>query len=264
MPKFKSNENWEVLEGDITAEDIEKKIPKSVRRYGDAGDLTAEMRAELEAEMKAISPPIISIATCNVCQHEYRQFIEAMLVKGRAYKAIAQSVPLPEGSSVDSFRRSISGHYKNHMALEDAAMRAILEEEADLAGQNYEEGVRGAITARGILQVALQKGFEDIQNGISAVEFRDMVQAIKLLREMDDQTHDTQLESYKVQVAIFTEAIRDVLGQREDGEEIMKEIAERIRYLRERDNFDAEVESTLGGPRRVGIPETVEAEVIDG
>lgn len=215
-----------------------------------------EDRAGTKAAIQKYAPPIKSIPSCQVCQSPHRPWIESQLVSGVAYLAISKALPQGDGGAS---RKSIAHHYKNHMALEQAAMRAILEEEADLLGQNYEEGVRGAITHRGILEVAVRKGFEDIQNGITTVEFRDMVQAIKQLREMDTNTSNAQIEEATTAVRLFMEAIKAVgagLDSKrltiESGDALAIAIQAEVKRLRDREEIVIEAERMLD--RHIGLP----------
>src|SRR3954463_11875274 len=101
-------------------------------------------------------PPRIVESRCHTCNSEFRDYIEKELIRGHSYQAISKSL----GGTPD--RRSISTHYKDHMAITSAAIRAILEEEASLEGQNFDEGARGAITSRGVLEILIRKGFDDV------------------------------------------------------------------------------------------------------
>jgi hypothetical protein len=151
-------------------------------------------------------PPQIFEPRCNCCTSPHRQFIEGLLVKGANYVWISDNVPGQDGDKID--RRSVSNHAKKHMAYQDAAIRAVLEEEANVASQNYEEGVRGAVTHRGVLEVALRKAYEDIVSGATIVEARDMIQLINTLQKMDEQTEQVAVNELRAQVQAFVEAIR--------------------------------------------------------
>ena len=208
-------------------------------------------RANIASKELAFSPPTKTSAECLVCQSEYRLFIERQIVKGKSYSAIARSVPPnPDGRPVS--RKSVANHAQVHMALDDAAVRAILEEEAELANQNYQEGVKGALTWRGMSEVAIRKAFEDILTGVTTVEPKDMVQFIRLMREMDENASATAIEEARMQIALFMSAIRDVCDANTQDQ-----IAQRVRELRERDSIEKAVEEHL-------LPsQTVEAELID-
>jgi hypothetical protein len=138
-----------------------------------------------------------------------------------SYKALAERVT----PKLD--RRSISHHYKNHMDLQDAALVAIIEEEAQIEGRNRDDDLRGAITKRGALEVALVKGYEDIVNGVTTVEPRDLIQIAKVLGDMDSNAYQTGLDEMRMQVQIFIQAIKDVAPPG-----VQKDIVERIKVLR--------------------------------
>lgn len=209
-----------------------------------------DLRNEIKKAEKKKAPARIFEPKCKTCQHPYRDFIETMLVRGMTYKGIADRVTPP----VD--RRSIANHYKLHMDLEDAALRHILESEAKMAGENIEEGIRDAITKRGVLEVALRKGFEDVQNGVTTVEPRDLIQIAKLLGDMDQHAYQIGLDEMRAQVQIFIQAIKDVCDR-----DVQSEIAARVKILRGREGIQEEVERAMDNPAIAEIQEATVVEV---
>jgi hypothetical protein len=116
------------------------------------------------------------------------------------------------------------------MAITAAAYRAILEEEASLEGQNFEEGVRGAITNRGVLELMIRKGFDDIMDDNTMVEPKDLIQIIKLKQEMDANHVQVQVETYKRQVEIFKQAILEIVPP-----DMQSQIVARVKKIRQRE-----------------------------
>jgi hypothetical protein len=198
-------------------------------------------------------PPIISEPKCHACQSDHRLWIERQLVKGTAYVAIARSLPIPE-DQVENMRRSISNHFRKHMALEQASVRALMEEEAQLLGQNVEEGVRGAFSNRAALDILIRKAFEDALNGVTTVEPKDLIQMMKLHADMSTESGSTATEEAKTAIRIFMLAIQNVLLKsdlvdREHGQEILVAINSEVVQLREEESIDMEMERHLI-PRR--------------
>jgi len=214
-------------------------------------DLEAVAKTHEKAVEKATKglPPRIIESRCHTCNSEFRDYIERELVRGHSYLAISKSL----GGTPD--RRSISTHHKEHMAITAAAFRAILEEEASLEGQNFEEGVRGAITSRGVLEILIRKGFDDVLADNTMVEPKDLIQIIKLKAEMDATYAEVQIETYKRQVDLFKQAILDVVPPDMQGQ-----IVARVKKLRnlEEDSFAHEkllVENTAA--------EVIDAEIVE-
>jgi hypothetical protein len=189
-------------------------------------DLESIKKTHEKAAEKASGklPEKIVESRCHTCMSEFRDYIEKELVRGHSYLAISNSL----GGTPD--RRSISKHHKEHMAITAAAYRAILEEESSLEGQNFETGVRGAVTARGILEIAMRKGFDDILDDNTMVEPRDLIQIIKLKAEMDANHAEVQIETYKRQVELFKQAILEVVAP-----EVQAQIVARVKKLRQRE-----------------------------
>lgn len=214
-----------------------------------------ENRAALEEAEALLAPPVISVPQCHVCTSERRLWIERQLMRGRSYAAIANSLPpevLPGGESRKIDRRSIANHSKEHMPLDSAVVRAVLEEEADLVGQNWEEGVRGAFTLQGALLNLIQKAYDDAMNSVTTIEARDIAQFAKLYKEISDNSSVAATEEAKMAVRLFTEAIQNVADDFLEGDavnEFKRAIVDEVKRLRERDEIDVEVERHLGRPR---------------
>lgn len=210
-------------------------------------------REQIKKAEKKKAPARFVEYKCHVCTHPYRDFIETMLVRGHTYKGISDRISPP----VD--RRSISHHYKNHMDLQDAALRSILESEAQIQGLNHEEGVADVISKRAVLEVMLRKGYEDITMGVTTVEPRDLVQIAKLLGDMDSHAYEVGLDELRAQVQLFIQAIKDVCDRDTQGD-----IAARIKVLRGREGVTKEIEKAMSPVEVEVIPADIpEAEVVE-
>lgn len=208
-------------------------------------------RSALEEAEASMAPPVITVPQCHVCQSERRLWIERQLLRGRSYAAIANSLPeeiLSGGSTRKIDRRSIAHHSKEHMPLDSAVVRAVMEEEADLLGQNWEEGVRGAFTNRGALNTLIRKAFDDAMNNVTTVEPRDLIQMVKLYNEMETSGATAATEEAKTAIRIFMEAIQNVVTDMldaEKAEELKRAIVDEVKRLRSRDEIEIEVEHNL-------------------
>lgn len=211
-----------------------------------------ESREEIEQKEKALAPPVITEPRCQVCVSQWRVHIERSLIKGHSYKAIADSTP-PDPHGVKPSRKSIASHYKNHMPIDRAAIRAELEAEADNLRQNYEEGVRGALTNRGILNVIIRKAYDDYMDGITTAEVKDIIQLVKLQNEMETDTATIKNEETEGALRIFMRAIQNVC------EPVMQsEIAGEVKRLRELDAIEFQMEAHLEKPRVIEAPPEAE------
>lgn len=227
-----------------------KKLTNGNGRYPKQNikkDLESVRKTHEKAIEKATGklPERIVEARCHTCQSEFRDYIERELIRGHSYLAISRSL----GGTPD--RRSISTHHKEHMAITTAAYRAILEEEASLEGQNFDEGVRGAITSRGILEIMARKGFDDILDDNTMVEPKDLIQIIKLKTEMDAAYVTEQIETYKRQVEIFKQAILETIPP-----DMQARLVARVRKIREREEDLSVHEKLLDAP-------IVDAEIVE-
>lgn len=187
-------------------------------------------------------PSQVVSSTCSVCQHDYRSFLETQLVLGSSFKSLEDQIA-PRVS-----RQALKNHLEKHMDLQDAAMRAVIEHSATVAGVNEEIGVRGILTARGALEAALQRGHQAIVDKTSRVEAKDLVQIARTLGEMDKNSSQVAVDELHNQFQIFMQAIRDVCDV-----ETQNAIGARVGELREDPLFEG-----YNGPQEV----VVDAEVV--
>jgi hypothetical protein len=216
---------------------------------GGSDDFRAEVqrgdRAAMAEHTKLIAPERIFESRCDTCNHPFRDWIEMMLVRGIAYKTLGDRVS-PKVS-----RKSLANHHREHMDLQDTALRAMLEREARMQGIDVEEGIEDLITKRSVLETMVRKGFEDVVNGVTTVEPRDLVQITKLLADMDTHSHQVGLDELRAQVQIFIQAIKDVCSAEEQNK-----IGQRVAQLRKREQISAPFE-------RVMEQEEIQAVVIE-
>lgn len=169
--------------------------------------LAAQKRKEAEIEQQVTAPPIIFEPRCHCCTSPYRNFIDALLVKGASYSSISEKVPGEDGRKID--RRSVSLHSKEHLGYQQDALRKVLEEEADFQRQNYEEGIRGAFTHRGLLEVTLRKFQEDLMAGNVSVEARDALAVVQTLEKLNGETEAVAIDEMREQVDALVRAIKE-------------------------------------------------------
>lgn len=216
------------------------------RSQGGMEESLAQKNRELiDQEAAAMAPPVIKVKQCHVCMSERRLWIEQMLLKGVSYSAISNNLE-QAGEKID--RRSISRHSKEHMALGDAVTRAVMEQEADLLGQQYEEGIAGAFTARGALNNLIRKAYSDALEGITTVEPRDMIQMIRVYNEMESSSSVTAVENAKQAVTLFMTAIKTVVNDLLEPDmayEVLIGIQNEVERLRKLDEVDVAIEKNL-------------------
>lgn len=141
---------------------------------------------------------------CHVCMSKYRRAIDRMIALGTAYSEISRVF----GGEID--RRSISNHAKKHLPYEEAAVRQIIDHEAEAAQENAEQGIRGALARRAYLNTALHKAFEALLAGDVVVEPKDAIAISQLLDKIDSQVEGAALDELRLQFNAFVQAIREV------------------------------------------------------
>lgn len=108
---------------------------------------------------------------------------------------------------------SIGHHARNHFPLEEAAnavYRKLIEKRAEEAERDFINGVGGAVTALGFLDVVVQKGFENLIQEETVVSPDTAVRAAKELAAIESQRNqdDTDIAEVMVKMNEVIEAVR--------------------------------------------------------
>lgn len=167
--------------------------------------------------------PLIIEKRCKVCQSPHRNLIDQMLVAGLSYSEIERQF---EFANIP--RRSISGHKEKHLGYEEAAIRSVIEREAQQAQRNYEEGVERLVTKSAYLEVALQKAYDSLIKNEIMVEPKDAVKVIETLSRLQEENQTVALDELRVQLQMFIQAVKEVVPK-SDWESIVGRTADLLR-----------------------------------
>ena len=133
--------------------------------------------------------PLRSDPNCKTCQSPHRIRIEADLIRGHSYRAIARSLEgLPEGVKGHPTRESISNHVqKGHLPIGQAVQRRIIERRAREIGQAVEDSEEPLVDHITINRMIVQKGFEAMASGSLDIKASDVVQASRFLHQVEKE-----------------------------------------------------------------------------
>lgn len=158
--------------------------------------------------------PIISEPRCNVCKSDFRPLIDRMIAGPYSYAAIARQFRGKDNylsGSQDAVRKSIERHAKTHVTVRDQAIREIIEKRALEHDMLVDETKSTWLTTEGLLELYLQKGYEQITKDGVWVRHQDVLEAVKMVEEMKRDTIGEQVELLKRQVAAISRAVREVV-----------------------------------------------------
>lgn len=127
--------------------------------------------------------PMRTSGTCHTCQSPHRLFIENALIEGYSYTNIAIEVAgRTRGVMPHPSKTSISEHVrKDHMPLQAATQRRLMERRALEVGQSLEDGVDAMVDLVVVNQMVMAKGYERMQRGEIQPDVADMLAASKML-----------------------------------------------------------------------------------
>ena len=139
---------------------------------------------------------------CQICTHPLRLRMDYLLSIRTNYSEMERLFSIPY--------RSFSNHAKKHLRYEDNAVQEVIEHEAQLAGENLDQGVKGAFLRRSALDISIKKYFEALTAGEVEIEPGDVIKMIEAREKLDTNSASTQIEQYELQFNAFKEAIEAI------------------------------------------------------
>lgn len=157
-------------------------------------------------------------ARCRICQTEGAAPVcNKMLSHGATYAdvmSVLQPLNLRRAKNDQITIDSIANHARKHFPLEEAASavyRKLIEKRAAEAEKDFVNGVGGAVTALGFLDVVVQKGFENLVKEDVVVSPDTAVRAAKELAAIESQkdADDTDIADIMVKMDQVIRAVRE-------------------------------------------------------
>ena len=240
-------------EADVSAYTL-RRIRHKVAKSGRIDKaVEAEILALSESQQVDLFRPA---AQCRICQTEgASEVTNKMLSHGATYAdvmSVLEPLNLRRPKNDQITISSIGHHARNHFPLEEAAnavYRKLVEKRAAEAEKDFINGVGGAVTALGFLDVVVQKGLENIVkqevsvNPDTAIRAAKEIAAIEAQRDKDD----TDIASVMVKMDEVIRAVREEadpatwerIRSRLSGEEPVREP---VNY----EAIEAEIDDTPG------------------
>lgn len=197
--------------------------PYTLRRIRHEVAKSGRIDKAVEAEILALSEEqrvdlFRPAAQCRVCQTEgAAEVTNKMLSYGATHQdifTVLQPLNLrrPKGERITL--NSIGHHARNHFPLEEAAKavyRKMVEKRAAEAEKDFINGVGGAVTALGFLDVVVQKGYENLIEEDLVVGVDTAIRAAKELAAIEAQrdADDTDIADIMVKMDMVIKAVRE-------------------------------------------------------
>lgn len=187
------------------------EIKETIRQAAENGDSPRELMDNL---------PIVSEPRCNICRSEFRPLIDRMIAGPYTYAAIARQFigkdenlrgDLRNKRDMDRVRKSIERHAKNHVTVRDRAIREIIEARALEEGMLADDTKNSISTTYSLLELYVQKGFEEVTKSGAFVKHQDILEAVKMIEEMKRDSVSEQLDIYKRQVDAISRAVKEIV-----------------------------------------------------
>lgn len=205
-------------------EEFEAKVsPYTLRRIRHQVAKSGRVDEAVEKEILALSEDqrvdlFRPAARCRICQTEgATEVTNKMLSFGATHQDVMdvlQPLNLRRKRGDQITLNSIGHHARNHFPLEEAAnavYRKLIEKRAAEAEKDFINGVGGAVTALGFLDVVVQKGFENLIQEDLVVSVDTAVRAAEKIANIEAQrdANDTDIADVMVKMDQVIKAVRE-------------------------------------------------------
>ena len=189
----------------------------------------------------------VSEGKCKVCQSPHRREIDMMLATGWSQTSVMKHWNQILGE--DYFKpNNISNHARKHLTSKDAAVRRIMEERVRQQGIDI-ESIEGFITTKAaVLDTIIQTGLQNLHQGHTVAEAREVLQAVQLLDKMEAEWKETAIDELMTEFRAFSEAVKEIVPE---------EMAERIFDL-----FEAKLDKRAAPVLKPLPPPAEDADVV--
>ena len=166
---------------------------------------------------------------CNVCQSEFREVIDRLLVAGHSVAGIARQFHNRDDRfrrSMESTRKSIERHKSRHLSVRDDAVRRMLEARIRESGVLVDAVEGQLVNIEALYEMIVAKGQEQISAPDSRVKYQDVLDAAAKLNDLQKDRMAEQLEITQRQVEAISLAVRELVPP-----ELLPSIVARAREL---------------------------------
>lgn len=151
---------------------------------------------------------------CLICTSPIKDRVNRLAAAGFGHSDIADEVigldpKLSKNRS--TLRKNIERHVNRHLKLKEAAIRQILENRAKEEGILLNE-FKGQFTSdQGLLDLMVAKGQDQITDPNSKIAYRDVLEAIRIKKEMDMNSFSIQSEIMNRQISSIAQAVKELV-----------------------------------------------------
>lgn len=150
---------------------------------------------------------------CLVCNSPARTKVDKLLVAGFSNTSVAQELMESDqafaGKAVDTVRKNVERHSKQHLDIRNRAVREIVDRRAREQGILVDSAIGQITSGRALLDILIAKATEQASNPNSKVYYRDAIEAVKMLEDVQKQEYQYQLEVLQRQVWAISQAVKE-------------------------------------------------------
>ena len=169
---------------------------------------------------------------CLVCNSPARVKVDKLLVAGFSNTSVAQELMESDENfaekELDTVRKNIERHSKSHLDIRNRAVREIVDRRAREQGILVDSAIGQITSGRALLDLLIAKATEQAGNPASKVHYRDAIEAVKMLEDVQKQEYMYQLEELQKQVWAISQAVLEKVPK-----DLLPEVVARAHELRE-------------------------------
>lgn len=150
---------------------------------------------------------------CLVCNSPARIKVDKLLVAGFSNTSVAQELMESDENfsdkNIDTVRKNVERHSKTHLDIRNRGVREIVERRAREQGILVDSAIGQITSGRALLDILIAKATEQAGNPDSKVHYRDAIEAVKMLEDVQKAEYVYQLEVLQKQVWAISQAVKE-------------------------------------------------------
>lgn len=161
--------------------------------------------------------PIHFEPRCSICTSKFRNLVDTLAAQAYRPTAIARMLKEMDEEAAkrsdEALRKAVHRHIKDHLNIEQDALRKLVEEKAREAGIFSDEAKASLITKAAVLQQVIEKGWKQLSDPNSRVPYEFVLKAVEMQEQADKQQATLMVDQLTRQLQAIIQAIKETVPE---------------------------------------------------
>lgn len=161
--------------------------------------------------------PLIFEPRCSICTNQFRNLVDTLAAQAYRPTAIARVLQEHDEDfakkNQEAVRKAVYRHIKEHLDLDNDALRKLVEEKARAAGIYADERKATLVTRGAILEQVIQKGWKQLIDPDSRVPYEFILKAVEMQESAEKQEAVLMVDQLTRQLQAIIQSIKEIVPE---------------------------------------------------